>query len=46
MFDNEVSPSDEQDKFEIKKGDISGLNMKNISDTLNIDQKLSDYIGF
>ena len=31
---------------EIKKGDISGLDMKNISDTLNIDQKLSDYIGF
>ena len=46
IFDNEVSPSDEQDKFEIKKGDISGLDMKNISDTLNIDQKLSDYIGF
>ena len=46
MYDNEVSPSEEQDKFEISKDDISGLNMKDISDTLDIDQKLSDYIGF
>jgi len=44
--DNDVSPADEQEKFEIKKGDISGLNMKNISDTLNIDQNLSKYLGF
>jgi hypothetical protein len=44
--DNEVSPSDEQEKYEIRKGDISGLNMKNISDTLNIDQNLKNYIGF
>ncbi len=44
--DNDVSPSDEQQKFEIKRGDISGLNMKNISDTLNINQSLNDYIGF
>lgn len=46
MYDNDVSPKDEQDKFEVKKSDISGLNMKNISDTLNIDQNLKDYIGF
>lgn len=44
--DNDVSPADEQDKYEIKKSDISGLNMKNISDTLNIDQNLSKYLGF
>ena len=44
--DNDVSPSDEQDKFEIKKSDISGLNMKNISDTLNINQNLKDYLNF
>ena len=44
--DNDVSPSDEQDKFKIKKNDISGLNMKNISDTLDINQNLSDYLGF
>ena len=43
---NDVSPSDEQDEFKITKGDISGLNMKNISDTLNIDQKLSNYLNF
>lgn len=46
MYDNEVSPSEEQKKFEIKRSDISGLNMKNISDTLDINQKLSDYINF
>ncbi len=44
--DNEVSPADEQKEFEIRKGDISGLNMKNIADTLDIDQNLSDYLGF
>lgn len=44
--DNEVSPSNEQEKYNITRGDISGLNMKNISDTLNIDQNLRDYIGF
>ena len=46
MYNNDVSPSEEQDEFKIKKSDISGLNMKNISDTLNVDEKLSDYIGF
>ena len=44
--DNEVAPSDEQEKYEINRGDISGLNMKNISDTLDINQNLSDYLGF
>lgn len=46
MYDNDVSPSEEQDEFEIRKDDISGLNMKDISDTLDIDQNLKDYIGF
>ena len=46
MRDNDISPSEEEDAFKIRKGDISGLNMKNISDTLNIDQNLHDYIGF
>lgn len=46
IYDNNVPTSEEQDKFEIKKDDISGLNMKNISDTLNINQNLSDYLGF
>lgn len=44
--DNEVSPAREQEKYEIRRGDISGLNMKNISDTLNVDQDLKKYIGF
>ena len=46
MYDNEVSPSEEQKKFEITKNDISGLNMKSISDTLDIDQSLNKYLGF
>ena len=46
MRDNDVSPSDEQEQFNITKNDISGLNMKNISDTLDINQDLKDYIGF
>lgn len=44
--DNDVSTADEQKKFNITKDDISGLNMKNISDTLDIEQNLKDYIGF
>lgn len=46
MYNNEVSPSEEQNRFEITKNDISGLNMKSISDTLNIDQNLNKYLGF
>lgn len=44
--DNEVSPSEEQKKYEITRDDIDGLNMKSISDTLNMDQDLKKYIGF
>lgn len=46
MYNNEVSPSEEQKKFEITKDDINGLNMKSISDTLDIDQSLNKYLGF
>lgn len=46
MFNNNVSPSDEQKEFKIKKSDVSGLNMKDISDSLNLKQNLNDYIGF
>ena len=46
MYNNEVSPSEEQKKFEITKNDISGLNMKSISDTLDINQSLNKYLGF
>lgn len=46
MYDNEVSPSDEQEKFDITKKDIEGLNLKSVSDTLNVKQNLSDYLGF
>lgn len=46
MYNNEVSPSEEQQTFEITRNDISGLNMKSISDTLDIDQSLNKYLGF
>lgn len=46
MSDNDVSPSNEQEEFEIKKGDIDGLNMKDISDTLDINQNLKNYLNF
>ena len=46
MYNNEVSPSEEQKTFEITRNDISGLNMKSISDTLDIDQSLDKYLGF
>lgn len=46
MNNNEVSPSDEQEEFNIKKSDIEGINMKDISDTLNFKQNLNDYLGF
>ena len=44
--DNDVSPSDEQKKYDIKRSDISGLNMKSISDTLDVKQNLNDYLNF
>lgn len=46
MYDNDVSPSEEQKKFEIRKGDINGINMKDISDTLDIDQNLENLLDF
>ena len=46
MYDNEVAPSEEEKKFEIKKSDIDGLNMKEIADSLDIDQNLNDYLKF
>ena len=46
MRNNKVSPSDEQKEYKITKGDIDGLNMKSIADTLNVDQDLKKYIGF
>jgi hypothetical protein len=46
MYNNEVAPSEEQKEFQITKDDISGLNMKEIADSLSIDKKLNDYISF
>lgn len=46
MYDNEVAPSEEEKKFEIKKSDIDGLNMKEIADSLDVDQNLNDYLKF
>ena len=46
MYDNEVAPSEEEKRFEIKKSDIDGLNMKEIADSLDINQNLNDYLKF
>lgn len=40
------NPDEENQKYEIKRSDIEGLDMRNISDTLNLKQDLKDYIGF
>lgn len=46
MFDNDVDPNKEQEEFEIRKGDVDNFNLKSISDTLNYNPKLEDYISF
>ena len=46
IYDNETSPATEQEKFELRKSDLDGLDMKSIADTLNIDQKLEDYLNW
>ena len=46
MYNNDVAPEDEQEEFQIRKGDIKDLDMKSIADTLNFKPKLNDYIGF
>ena len=46
MYDNEVAPSEEEKRFEIKKSDIDGLNKKEIADSLDINQNLNDYLKF
>jgi hypothetical protein len=46
ISDNGVQPSDEEGKYELRKKDLEGLDMKSVADTLNIDQKLSDYLNF
>ena len=46
IYDNDVSPAKEEEKYELKRSDLDGLDMKSIADTLNIDQKLEDYLKF
>lgn len=46
MYNNDVAPNDEQKEFNITRGDISGLDMKSISDSLDAEQNLKNYIGF
>ena len=40
------TPNEESQKYEIKRSDIEGLDMRSVSDTLNMKQNLKDYIGF
>lgn len=46
IYDNDVPTSEEDKKYVLKKSDIDGFDMKSVADTLNIDQKLSDYLDF
>ena len=45
MFDNEVPVNKEQEKFDIKRGDLDGMNYREIADSFDKDpQELMDYL--
>ena len=46
IYDNDVPTSEEDKKYVLRKRDIDGFDMRSIADTLNVDQKLSDYLDF
>jgi hypothetical protein len=47
MYDNEVPTDKEQEKFEIKRKDLDGMNYKEIADSFDkYPQELTDYINF
>lgn len=47
IYDNEVPTDKEQEKFEIKRKDLNGMNYKEIADSFDKDpQELTDYINF
>lgn len=47
IYDNEVPTDKEQEKFEIKRKDLDGMNYKEIADSFDkYPQELTDYISF
>ena len=47
IYDNEVPTDKEQEKFEIKRKDLDGMNYKEIADSFDkYPQELTDYINF
>lgn len=47
MYNNNVSTDKEQEKFEIKRKDLDGMNYKEIADSFDkYPQELTDYINF
>lgn len=46
MYDNDVSTSDEQKKFEIKKSDIGNINFNEIGKSFSEPLKLDDFLSF
>jgi hypothetical protein len=47
MYDNDVPANKEQETFEIRQGDIDGMNYKDISDSLDTNSfDIRDYLNF
>ena len=46
MNDNTIAPKDEQDEFELKRGDLEGRNDKELSDTFDYPMNLKDILDW
>ena len=46
IYNNDVSPQDEEKEFKITKSDIEGINMSDIARSLEISPTLGDYLRF
>ena len=46
IFDNDVSPENEDKEFEIRRSDLEHIDNKSLSDSLDYPKELRDYINF
>lgn len=46
IYDNDVSPKDEDKEFEIKRSDLDNIDTKSLSDSLEFPKELRDYLDF
>lgn len=46
IYNNDVPPSKEQQEFKIRQSDIDNINLKDISDSLNVKENIEDYLQF